>query len=214
MQAQKHNPGNPLEIIGPGAALDAPEPATRQNRRRVWVLVHGSGRPAGGSGRSATPRSPTRHPPMAARTESKAAREFKTKYRVTNWPAYGAALRRRRDITVYRPRASRRAGRPQGERAGRDAPTRAGADLHVTAHDALRSWRLGRLCARFSARSAQDFTGKGLGRWPGATARCPGAGGAPSWPNSSAVIQSTTGGLFARSSRLAARTVCPRFSGA
>ena len=52
-----------------------------------------------------------------------------------------------------------------------------------------------------------------LGRWPGATARCPETEGAPSWSSSSAAVQSTTGGLFARSSRLATRTVCPRVFG-
>ena len=38
---------------------------------------------------------------MAARTKSKVTLKYKTKYRVKNWPAYEAALRKRGDITVW-----------------------------------------------------------------------------------------------------------------
>jgi hypothetical protein len=38
---------------------------------------------------------------MAARTKSKVTLKFKTRYRVKNWPAYEAALRKRGDITVW-----------------------------------------------------------------------------------------------------------------
>lgn len=38
---------------------------------------------------------------MAARTKSKVTPKFKTKYRVKNWPAYEAALRKRGDITIW-----------------------------------------------------------------------------------------------------------------
>ena len=40
---------------------------------------------------------------MAARTRSKSkiTPKYKTKYRVKNWPAYEAALRRRGDITFW-----------------------------------------------------------------------------------------------------------------
>ena len=38
---------------------------------------------------------------MAARTKSKVTPKYKTKYRVKNWPAYEAALRKRGDITVW-----------------------------------------------------------------------------------------------------------------
>ena len=38
---------------------------------------------------------------MAAHTKSKVNVKYKTKYRVKNWPAYEAALRKRGDITVW-----------------------------------------------------------------------------------------------------------------
>ncbi len=38
---------------------------------------------------------------MAARTKSKVTPKYKTKYRVTNWPAYERSLRKRGDITVW-----------------------------------------------------------------------------------------------------------------
>ena len=38
---------------------------------------------------------------MAARTRSKITPKYRTKYRVKNWPAYEAALRRRGDITFW-----------------------------------------------------------------------------------------------------------------
>ncbi len=59
---------------------------------------------------------------MAARTKSKVKPKHKTKYRVTNWCAYEAALRRRGDITVWFDEAavgawkSQPSGRPGGQR--------------------------------------------------------------------------------------------------
>ena len=38
---------------------------------------------------------------MAARTKSKVTPKYKTKYRVKNWPAYEAALRKKGDITLW-----------------------------------------------------------------------------------------------------------------
>ncbi|HJN77731.1 MAG TPA: IS5 family transposase [Myxococcota bacterium] len=38
---------------------------------------------------------------MAARTKSKVTPKYKTKYRVTNWPAYEASLRKRGDVTLW-----------------------------------------------------------------------------------------------------------------
>jgi hypothetical protein len=38
---------------------------------------------------------------MAARTKSRVTPKYKTKYRVTNWPAYEKSLRRRGDVTVW-----------------------------------------------------------------------------------------------------------------
>ena len=38
---------------------------------------------------------------MAARTKSKVTPKYKTKYRVKNWPAYEAALRKRGDVTFW-----------------------------------------------------------------------------------------------------------------
>ena len=38
---------------------------------------------------------------MAARTKSKVTPKYKPKYRVKNWPAYEASLRKRGDITVW-----------------------------------------------------------------------------------------------------------------
>ncbi len=38
---------------------------------------------------------------MAARTKSKVTPKYKTKYRVRNWPAYEAALRKRGDVTAW-----------------------------------------------------------------------------------------------------------------
>ena len=38
---------------------------------------------------------------MAARTKSKVTPKYKTKYRVKNWPAYEAALRKRGDVTLW-----------------------------------------------------------------------------------------------------------------
>jgi hypothetical protein len=38
---------------------------------------------------------------MAARKKSKVTPKYKTKYRVKNWPAYEAALKKRGDITVW-----------------------------------------------------------------------------------------------------------------
>ena len=38
---------------------------------------------------------------MAARTKSKITPKYKTKYKVKNWPAYEAALKKRGDITVW-----------------------------------------------------------------------------------------------------------------
>ncbi len=38
---------------------------------------------------------------MAARTNSKVTPKYKTKYRVKNWPAYEAALRKRGDVTLW-----------------------------------------------------------------------------------------------------------------
>jgi hypothetical protein len=38
---------------------------------------------------------------MATRTKSKVTPKYKTKYRVKNWPAYEAALRKRGDVTLW-----------------------------------------------------------------------------------------------------------------
>ena len=38
---------------------------------------------------------------MAARRQSKVTPKYKTKYKVRNWAAYEAGLRRRGDITVW-----------------------------------------------------------------------------------------------------------------
>ena len=38
---------------------------------------------------------------MAARTKGKVTPNYKTKYRVKNWPTYEAALRKRGDITFW-----------------------------------------------------------------------------------------------------------------
>ena len=38
---------------------------------------------------------------MAARTKSKVTPKYKTKYRVKNWPAYEAALKKQGDITLW-----------------------------------------------------------------------------------------------------------------
>ena len=38
---------------------------------------------------------------MAARTKSYVTPKYKTKYKVRNWPAYEASLRKRGDVTVW-----------------------------------------------------------------------------------------------------------------
>ena len=73
---------------------------------------------------------------VAARTKSKIHPKYKTCYRVTNWPAYDAALRKRGDITVWFDDdaiASWR-GRPQHKRG---APRRY-SDLAITTALTLR----------------------------------------------------------------------------
>ena len=59
---------------------------------------------------------------MAARTKSRVTPRFKTKYKVKDWPAYEAALRRRGDVTVWFDEAAidawnaRSSGLPGGQR--------------------------------------------------------------------------------------------------
>jgi hypothetical protein len=63
-----------------------------------------------------------RHPQMAARSKSYVTPRDKTKYRVNNWPAYEAGLRKRGDVTVWFDEAACDAwnapssGRPGGRR--------------------------------------------------------------------------------------------------
>ena len=59
---------------------------------------------------------------MAARTKSKVTPKYKPKYRVKNWAAYEAALRKRGDVTLWFDEAAIDAwnaptsGRPGGQR--------------------------------------------------------------------------------------------------
>ena len=81
---------------------------------------------------------------MAARTKSKVTPKYKTKYRVTNWRAYDAALRRRGDITVWFDEGavgawkSQPSGRPGGQRKYSDLAIVTALTLRLVFHLPLR----------------------------------------------------------------------------
>ena len=80
---------------------------------------------------------------MAARTRSKVARKYKTKYRVLNWPAYEKSLRCRGDITVWFDEGAIEAwnappsGRPGGQRRYSDLAILTALALRMVFHLAL-----------------------------------------------------------------------------
>ena len=81
---------------------------------------------------------------MAARTTSKVTPKYETKYRVKNWPAYEACLRKRGDITVWFDEAAvdgwkpRPSDRPGGQRKYSDLAIVTALTLRVVFHLALR----------------------------------------------------------------------------
>ena len=81
---------------------------------------------------------------MAARTKSKVSPKYKTKYRVKNWPAYEASLRKRGDITVWFDEAAvdgwkpRPSDRPGGQRKYSDLAVVTALTLRLVFHLALR----------------------------------------------------------------------------
>jgi hypothetical protein len=81
---------------------------------------------------------------MAARTKSKVTLKYKTKYRVTNWPAYEKSLRRRGDITVWFDEGAIAAwnapssGRPGGQHRYSDLAIVTALTLRTVFHLALR----------------------------------------------------------------------------
>ena len=81
---------------------------------------------------------------IAARTKSKVSPKYKTKYRVTNWPAYEASLRKRGDITVWFDEAAvdawkpRPSDRPGGQRTYSDLAVVTALTLRLVFHLALR----------------------------------------------------------------------------
>ena len=81
---------------------------------------------------------------MAARTKRKVNLPYKTKYRVQNWPAYEAALRRRGDITVWFDEAAVAAwnaapsGFPRGQQQDSDLAIIPALTLRTGFHLALR----------------------------------------------------------------------------
>ncbi len=81
---------------------------------------------------------------MAARTKSKVTPKYKTKYRVKNWPAYEASLRKRGDITVWFDEDAINAwnaspsGRPGGQRRYSDLAIVTALTLRTVFHLPLR----------------------------------------------------------------------------
>ena len=81
---------------------------------------------------------------MAARTKSKVTPKYKTKYRVTNWPAYEASLRNRGNITFWFDEDSLTAwnatasGRPGGQRRYSDLAIVTALTLRLVFHLPLR----------------------------------------------------------------------------
>jgi hypothetical protein len=81
---------------------------------------------------------------MAARTKSKVTPKYKTKYRVTNWPAYEEALRERGDVTIWFDEAAASAwnaepsGRPGGQQRYSDLAIETTLTLRMVFHLALR----------------------------------------------------------------------------
>jgi hypothetical protein len=81
---------------------------------------------------------------MAARTKSYVTPKYKTKYRVNNWPAYKAGLRKRGDMTVWFDEACTDAwnapssGLPGGQRRYSDFAIVTTLTLRAVFHLALR----------------------------------------------------------------------------
>jgi hypothetical protein len=81
---------------------------------------------------------------MAARTKSRVTPKYRTKYRVKNWPAYEASLRKRGDITVWFDEAAvdawkpRPPERPGGQRKYSDLAIVTALTLRLVFHLALR----------------------------------------------------------------------------
>ena len=81
---------------------------------------------------------------MAARTKSRVTRKFKTKYRVTNWPANEAARRKRGDVTVWFDEDATSAwnapasGRPGGQQRYSDLAIMTALALRLVFHLPLR----------------------------------------------------------------------------
>jgi hypothetical protein len=81
---------------------------------------------------------------MTARTKSKITPKYKTKYKVKNWPAYEAALKKRGDITVWFDEGAIRAwnappsGRPGGQTKYSDVAIVTSLTLRLVFHLALR----------------------------------------------------------------------------
>ena len=81
---------------------------------------------------------------MAARTKSKVTPKYKTKYRVKNWPAYEAALRKRGDITLWFDENAVNtwnappSGRPAGQRRYSDLAIVTALTLRAVFHLPLR----------------------------------------------------------------------------
>ncbi len=89
-------------------------------------------------------RSATGDPPIAARTKSKVTPKYKTKYRVKNYPAYEAALRKRGDVTLWFDEDALAAwnaspsGRPGGQRRYSDLAILTALTLRTVFHLPLR----------------------------------------------------------------------------
>ncbi len=81
---------------------------------------------------------------MTARTKSKITPKYKAKYKVKNWPAYEAALKKRGDITVWFDEGAIRAwnappsGRPGGQTKYSDVAIVTSLTLRLVFHLALR----------------------------------------------------------------------------
>ena len=81
---------------------------------------------------------------MAARTKSKVTPKYKTKYRVKNWAAYEAALRKRGDVTLWFDEdaidawAAPATGRPGGQRRYSDLAIVTAMTLRAVFHLGLR----------------------------------------------------------------------------
>ena len=108
------------------------------------ALVHGSGCRWSLPVRWWTPPRSSGELDMAARTKSKIPPKYKTKYRIENWPAYEASLRKRGDITIWFDEAAVAAwnapasGLPGGQRRYSDLAIITALTLRTVYHLPLR----------------------------------------------------------------------------